>query len=82
MYVDRGTSRQASRARRAARVLEFARTEEGRRIVPYLTLDPPEPEEAVWVGHYLGLADQALENQDLENPAERKQQPAAVRRRA
>jgi hypothetical protein len=80
VYVESAKSRQARRARRAARVLEFARSEEGRRIVPYLTLEPPEPEEAAWVGHYLGLADQALENQDLENPAERKPRP--VRRRA
>jgi hypothetical protein len=50
-------------------VLEFARTENGRRIVPRLTLDPAPPEEAAWVGRYLDLADHALNNQDLPNPA-------------
>jgi hypothetical protein len=32
-------------------------------------MDPPEPEEAGWVGKYLELADHALNNHDLNNPA-------------
>lgn len=79
MYVESAKTRRVRGARRSARVLEFARTENGRRIVPYLTLDPREPEEAAWVGHYLELADHFLDNHDLENPAER---PKVTRKRA
>jgi hypothetical protein len=76
VYVESARTRQARRARRAAKLLEFARPENGRRIVPHLVLDPVPPEEASWVGKYLELADHALDNHDLENPAE---QPAGSR---
>lgn len=82
MYVESAKSRQARRARRASRVLEFARQENGRRIVPHLTLDPPEPEETSWVSKYLELADHALNNQDLPNPARRDPPHFDRRRRA
>jgi hypothetical protein len=79
VYVESAKTRQAKRARRAARLLEFVRPENGRRIVPQLVLDPPQPEEASWVGRYLELADHALDNHDLPNPASH---PKAARRRA
>ena len=70
MYVESVRTRQARRARRAAKLLEFARPENGRRIVSHLVRDLVPPEEASWVGKYLELADHALNNHDLENPAE------------
>jgi len=71
LYVESPHTRQALRARRAAKLLEFARREDGRRVVPHLVLDPVPPEEAGWVRRYLELADHALDNHDLVNPAER-----------
>jgi len=71
VYVESAKSRQVRRARRATKVLEFAPPQPGRRIVPHLTLDPPQPEEAGWVSRYLELADRALNNHDLPNPAAR-----------
>ena len=82
MYVQTAQSRRARTVRHASRVLEFNSPEPGRRIVPYLTLDPPETEEAAWVGHYLQLADHVLDNHDLENPAERPKVTPGQRRRA
>ncbi len=58
-----------SRRRRRGKLLEFVRPETGHRIVPQLTLEPKEPEEAPFVGKYLDLADLALHNRDLPNPA-------------
>jgi hypothetical protein len=79
VYSESDKNRQARRARRAAKVLQFMDPENGRRVVPYLALDPPQPEEAPWAEHYLDLADRALGHQDLPNPAER---PVPRRRRA
>lgn len=79
MYVRYPTSRQVTRARSSTKLLEFKGPGDGRRVVPHLVLDPPEPEEASWVGKYLDLADRALHNRDLPNPAAR---PLLVRRRA
>lgn len=45
--------------RRPRRARQFVR--DGRRVVPTLVLDPPQPEEAPLVRKYLGLADQALD---------------------
>ena len=70
VYQESAKTRQARRVRRAAKVLQFTNPENGRRVVPYLALDPPQPEEAPWAEHYLDLADRALNNRDLENPAE------------
>ena len=70
MYLESARTRQARRIRRSSKLLEFARPEDGRRIVPHLVLDPPPPEEAAWVGKYLELADHALDNHDLNNPTE------------
>ncbi len=58
-----------SRRRRRGKLLEFVRPETGKRIVPQLTLEPKQPEEVPFVGKYLDLADQALRNRDLPNPA-------------
>jgi hypothetical protein len=71
VYVESARSRQARRARRSAKLLEFVRSATEPRVVPHLVLDPPRPEEASWVGKYLTLADCALDNHDLPNPAER-----------
>ncbi len=79
MYVESDKTRQSRRARRAAKVLQFTNPENGRRVVPYLALDPPTPEEAPWVEHYLDLADHALNNHDLANPADN---PLPLRRKA
>ena len=79
MYVESARSRQARRARRASKLLEFAPPEKGRRIVPHLVLDPVPPEEAGWVGKYLELADHALDNHDLPNPAERREGTGVAR---
>lgn len=57
------------RPTRGPRLLEFARPEDGRRVIPHLTLEPKEPEEVSFIGKYLELADQALHNRDLPNPA-------------
>jgi hypothetical protein len=56
---------------RRGKLLEFVRPGTGDRIVPQLTLEPKEPEETSFVGKYLDLADQALQNHDLPNPAAR-----------
>jgi hypothetical protein len=58
-----------TRRRRGPKLLEFVRPDTGRRIIPQLTLEPKEAEEVPFVGRYLDLADQALENRDLPNPA-------------
>jgi len=71
VYVESARTRQNRRARRASKLLEFARSENGRRVVSQIVLDPVLPEEAGWVGKYLDLADHALNNHDLSNPAER-----------
>lgn len=60
------------RRRRGPKLLEFVRPETGARIVPQLTLEPKEGEEVPFVGRYLDLADQALHNHNLPNPAARK----------
>jgi len=71
VYVESARSRQVRRARHASKLLEFARPENGSRVVTHLVLDPVPPEEAGWVSKYLELADHALDNHDLVNPAER-----------
>ncbi|MDP9268738.1 MAG: hypothetical protein M3P27_10510 [Acidobacteriota bacterium] len=71
MYIESARSKQNRRVRRSAKLLEFARSENGRRVVPHLVLEPAPPEEAGWVGKYLELADHALNNHDLADPAER-----------
>ncbi len=58
-----------NRRRRGPKLLEFVRPDTGDRIVPQLTLEPREGEEVPFVGKYLELADQALHNRDLPNPA-------------
>ncbi len=68
------------RRRRGPKLLEFVRPETGARIVPQLTLEPKDGEEVPFVGKYLELADQALHNRDLPNPAAR--QGTKARRRA
>ena len=57
------------RRRRGPKLLEFVRPETGARIVPQLTLEPKEGEEVSFVGKYLELADRALHNRNLGNPA-------------
>ena len=78
MYIESAKTRQARRVRRSSKLLEFARPASGRRIVPQLVLDPVPPEEAGWVGKYLELADHALNNHDLSNPAARPRVTAGV----
>ncbi|MBI2678111.1 MAG: hypothetical protein HYX28_04970 [Candidatus Koribacter versatilis] len=80
MYVESARSKQVRRARRSTKLLEFARPENGHRIVPHLVLDPVPPEEASWVGKYLEMADHALNNHDLPNPAARPGGPNKVTR--
>jgi hypothetical protein len=68
-----------NRRRRGPKLLEFVRPETGKRVVPQLTLEPREPEEVPFVGRYLELADRALHNHNLPNPASVK--PRAHRRK-
>ena len=68
-----------NRRRRGPKLLEFVRPDSGQRVVPQLTLEPKEPEEVPFVGKYLELADQALHNRDLANPASIRAKPKRKR---